>query len=239
VHKIDISQETHAAARRWRGSVHLFEHIDPKRTAHLVVDLQNVFMEPGAPVEVPVARDIVPNVNTISSAVRDHGGHNVFLRMTIDAAAQASWSNWFGNLRESDGRESFVRGCAPGSKYWQLWPALSLSPDDSIVDKSRFGAFAPGSSDLHALLQKRGVDTLIISGTVTGCCCEATAREAMQMNYKVIFVADATAAMSDAAQNATLQNMAILFADVMMTNEVVELLRKSAATATNIAGIAK
>ena len=63
VHKIDISQETHAAARRWRGSVHLFEHIDPKRTAHLVVDLQNVFMEPGAPVEVPVARDIVPNVN--------------------------------------------------------------------------------------------------------------------------------------------------------------------------------
>jgi hypothetical protein len=45
--------------------------------------------------------------------------------------------------------------------------------------------------------------------------------------------------MSDAAQNATLQNMAILFADVMTTNEVVELLRKSAATATNIAGVAK
>lgn len=41
------------------------------------------------------------------------------------------------------------------------------------------------------------------------------------MNYKVIFVADATAALSDAAHNATLENMATVFADVMRTSEVV------------------
>ena len=37
--------------------------------------------------------------------------------------------------------------------------------------KRRFGAFVPGSSDLHARLQERGIDTLIISGTVTQVCC--------------------------------------------------------------------
>ena len=33
----------------------------------------------------------------------------------------------------------------------------------------------------------------------------------MQMNYKIIFVSDANAALSDAAHNATLENMAYLF----------------------------
>jgi len=43
----------------------------------------------------------------------------------------------------------------------------------------------------------------------------------MQMNYKVIFVSDATATVTDAAHNATLENMAMLFADVMTTREVL------------------
>jgi ureidoacrylate peracid hydrolase len=56
-----------------------------------------------------------------------------------------------------------------------------------VVNKRRFGAFVPGSSDLHARLQERGIDTLIISGTVTQVCCDSTARDAMMMNYKVFF----------------------------------------------------
>jgi ureidoacrylate peracid hydrolase len=52
-----------------RGGVrNAFAEIDPTRTAHLVIDLQNGFMEPGAPVEVPEARTIVDNVNRISAA---------------------------------------------------------------------------------------------------------------------------------------------------------------------------
>jgi ureidoacrylate peracid hydrolase len=71
------------------------------------------------------------------------------------------------------------------------------------------------------MLQERGIDTLIITGTATNVCCESTARDAMQMNYKVIFVSDGNAAMTDAEHNATLNNMLNLFADVMSTEEVV------------------
>jgi ureidoacrylate peracid hydrolase len=67
-----------------------------------------------------------------------------------------------------------------------------------VVLKRRFGAFVPGSSDLHARLRERGIDTLIISGTVSQVCCEATARDAMMMDYKVFFVTDACATTTDA-----------------------------------------
>jgi ureidoacrylate peracid hydrolase len=116
---------------------------------------------------------------------------------------------------------------APDAHYWRLWPQLDFQASDLAVNKTRFGAFVPGASPLHEILQERGIDTLIITGTLTNCCCESTARDAMQMNYKIIFVADANAALSDAAHNATLDNMLMLFADVMTTQEVVGAVHKA------------
>jgi ureidoacrylate peracid hydrolase len=49
----------------------------------------------------------------------------------------------------------------------------------------------------------------------------------MQLNYKVIFVSDSNAALSDAEHNATLNNMCALFADVMSTEEVVGALERA------------
>jgi ureidoacrylate peracid hydrolase len=227
MHKIAISPEIKALAERQRGGrAHLLDQLDLARTAHLVVDLQNGFMEPGAPVEVPFAREIVPDVNAISAAVRKAGGVNVFLRMTVDAESQRSWSNWFAwfPVNTMGVSEAFARG----AHHWTLWPELDVQDTDLKVDKTRFGAFVPGASNLHELLQARGIDTLIITGTLTNCCCESTARDAMQMNYKLIFVADANAAITDAAHNATLDNMCMLFADVMTTDEVLGVIGKSA-----------
>jgi ureidoacrylate peracid hydrolase len=57
-----------------RGAPHIFEKLDMRRTAQLIVDLQSGFTEPGAPVEVPLAREIISAVNSISAAVRERGG---------------------------------------------------------------------------------------------------------------------------------------------------------------------
>ena len=61
---------------------------------------------------------------------------------------------------------------ADGSYGHSLWPGLEVLPQDIRVKKNRFGAFVPGSSDLHAVLQARGIDTVIITGTATNVCCE-------------------------------------------------------------------
>jgi ureidoacrylate peracid hydrolase len=110
---------------------------------------------------------------------------------------------------------------AEGSYGHALWSDLEVLPADVPVNKRRFSAFVPGSSNLHELLQARNIDTLIITGTATNVCCESTARDAMMMNYKVIFVADGTATYNDEEHNATLGIMLAMFADVMTTDEVV------------------
>jgi ureidoacrylate peracid hydrolase len=60
----------------------------------------------------------------------------------------------------------------------------------------------------------------------------------MQFNYNVIFVADGTAAFSDAEHNGTLNSLGALFADVMRTADVVALLEDSAAAPAASAALA-
>ncbi len=229
MHKIAMSPEVLNRIPGFRDGFHMFANLDPTRTAHIIVDLQNGFMEPGATVELPVARDIVPNVNEISKAVRAAGALNIFVRYLIDDETQVKWSSWFTDFASPSRRKAMIDTFGKDCHGFALWPGLDFQPEDLVVDKTRFGAFVPGSSQLHEILQARGIDTLIITGTATNVCCESTARDAMQMNYKVIFVADGNAALTDAEHNATLNNMVTLFADVMTTEELVGFLDKAAA----------
>ncbi len=221
MHQIAIDPDILARVTRWRGKPHMFEAIDPARTAHIVIDMQNAFAEVGGELEVPLCREIVPNINRISAALAAAGGTNVFIQFVVDADTPRSWSTWLGYFCTEERGERAKALFAPGAEGGALMPSLLVRPDDLRVPKSRFSAFVPGSSELHAILTARGIDTVIITGTVTNCCCESAARDAMQLDYKVIFVADGTAALSDADHNATLNNMVSIFADVMMTDELV------------------
>src|ERR1700704_2629257 len=106
MHEIAIPPYAVERALARRGRLHPFDTIDPARTAHIVVDLQNGFMAPGQPAEIPVAREIVPNVNRISAALRVAGGIVVYIQNTIDAAAKEAWSNWFTYMSGERRRES-------------------------------------------------------------------------------------------------------------------------------------
>ena len=222
MHKIDIPENLVARSRRARGREHVIDRIEPARSTHVVVDLQNGFM--GTPFDVPTAREIVPNVNLISAALRHAGGTNVFLRYTCDDAEPQPWTVWFDTYLGAEMSRVHHDAFARGAEGWQLWPTLDVESGDLIIDKTRFSAFVPGTCRLDDELRARGIDTLIVTGTLTNVCCESTARDAMQRNYKVVFVADGNAAVSDAEHNATLGNMIALFADVMTTSEIVALI---------------
>ena len=66
-----------------RGRLHGFESIDPRKTALVVIDMQNVFCAKGAAVEVATAREIVPNINRLARATRTAGGTVVWVQMAI------------------------------------------------------------------------------------------------------------------------------------------------------------
>jgi ureidoacrylate peracid hydrolase len=101
---------------------------------------------------------------------------------------------------------------------------MTTADVDLVVEKTRYSAFLPGASTLDEQLRSRGIDTVIITGTLTNVCCESSARDAMMLNYNVVFVSDATAALSDSAHNATLSTIMQICADVMTADEVLERL---------------
>ncbi|MGZ8361441.1 MAG: cysteine hydrolase family protein [Allosphingosinicella sp.] len=231
MHRIEIDAALIDRLRMLRGGrLHVFNDLDLSRTAHVVVDMQNGFMEAGAPVEVPIAREIVASVNAISRAIRAAGGTNVFLQFATPKDALESWSSFYARFPVAI-RDAHRAAFAPGTHYWQLWPGLDVAGGDLKVDKHRFDAFIPGTCDLHDQLRARAIDTLIITGTLTNCCCESTTRDAMQRNYKVIFVSDANATLTDTEHNATLNNMCALFCDVMSTAEVLAAVARAAPAA--------
>ncbi len=227
MHTIELNSDAVARIIERRGSLHPFSSIDPRRTAHVVVDLQNGFMAPGAVSEIANAREIVPNVNRISAALREAGGSVVYIQNTFDTEAIEAWSTFFEHFCTPERRDRMIEAFTPGHEQHKIWPGLDVLPGDLKVRKRRFGAFVEGASDLHAMLRARGIDTIIVTGTATNVCCESTARDAMMLDYKVYFISDANATHTDAEHNATLTAMANIFADVSSTDEIVPLIEAS------------
>jgi ureidoacrylate peracid hydrolase len=219
MHKIAIADSVISGALAQRGKLNRYDHIVGRTTALIVVDLQNVFMEPGMPVEVPTAREIVPNVNRLAAAMRHVGGKVVWVQMTLNDQEE-SWSVFF----EGERRRDAFRQLQRGSHGHALYPTLDIKPDDLIVEKRRYSAFIQGSSNIDAILRGFGVDTVVIVGTLTNVCCESSARDAMMLNYKVVFVSDGNAALSDEEHNATLGTILRVFGDVATTDEVISRL---------------
>ena len=198
MHQADILDEVRERVTRRRGGVAVFNSLIPRQTAHIVVDLQNGFMDHGQVAETPMARTIVPNVNRISAALRAAGGSVIYTQHTADAEAIRTWSVYFEHFLGPERRARFIEAFTPGSPGQALWPELDVARQDLVV---------------LCRAQERGIDTLIISGTLSQVCCEATARDAMMMNYKVFFITDACATLTDAEHAGTLSALAHIFCE--------------------------
>jgi ureidoacrylate peracid hydrolase len=229
MHNVSIPQHIVDRVRAQRGRDHIFDSLDMSAVAHVCVDMQVGFVAQGAPIEVPMTRRITGTINRISEAVRESGGVNVFTRYTYDPAEKVSWDYWFKSYLGPTQLEAQAK-MSRGQPDWEIDPAMDVTADDIIVDKTRFSALIPETCDMDAQLKARGIDTLIITGTLTNCCCESTARDALQMGYKVIFMSDANATLSDEEHLGTLLSMYTIFADVMDTPHLIGLIRKSALT---------
>src|SRR5207249_11927479 len=103
----------------------------------------------------------------------------------------------------------------------ELWSELDAPDGELTVENKRFSAFIQGSSNLAEVLRGRGLDTVLITGTVTGVCCESTARDAMMCNFKTIMVTDGNAAMTDEDHSASLTGFYQSFGDIMSTDQLI------------------
>jgi ureidoacrylate peracid hydrolase len=207
-----------------RGRLHLFDSLDPKRTALVVIDMQNAFVAPGAPMEVPAARAIVAPINRLAAELRQRGVTIVWVSHENRKDGR-DWAGFFDAFIAPGRRAEASAALAAGAELQKPFPALEIAPGDLRVAKNRYSALISGSSSLERMLKERSIDTLLLAGTKTNVCVECTARDAMMLDYKVALLSDCTAALSDDEQRATLENVIQQFGDVLTADEALRLLR--------------
>jgi isochorismate hydrolase len=178
----------------------------PDRCALLVIDMQQYFLSIAAP--------ILGNVLSIVEACRSRDVQTIFTRhghrnVSKDGGMLAEW---WGDLIEC------------GSKDWELIKSIKPPDPGGIVDKNRYSVFK--GTGLDENLKSRKIEALIITGVMTNCCCETTARDAFVRDYRVFFVSDATATVNDELHIASLKNLAFGFAHIVSTEQLCRFLSK-------------
>ena len=211
-----IEDREYARQEARRGRRHAYESIAPERTALVVIDMVPFFLTENA-----YSRGIVPNINELASALRGAGGTVAWV---VPGAGEpsAKADEFFGPAVA----EMFRLSGGDGPLPQRLWPELQAHEADLFVEKTASSAFFPGRCPLPDLLRSRGIDTVLITGTVTNVCCESSARDASTIGFRVIMVADANSARRDQDHNATLYTIYRTFGDVRPTADVVEMIKK-------------
>jgi len=225
MHSVTVRKEIADRVLQRRGRYHLFDRLDPARTALIVIDMQTAFCAPGAPAEVPAARGIVAPINALTAELRSLGVPVIWVLHANERIGDKSdWELFFNTIVADDVREKTLESLTAAKQ--SVWEALVTAPADRTVLKNRYSAFIPGSSALERVLRGMGIDTVLIAGTKTNVCCESTARDAMMLDFKVVLVEDCCAALSDDEHRSALENIIQQFGDVMTADEVLTRLRQ-------------
>jgi len=184
--------------------------IDPDRCALVVIDMQAGFVSRRSPQWIPQAERMVPHLDAVAETARGLGIPVVFtsaqyldpspndaLRMTTAIAE--------GNL-------------GAGTAGLEVVPGLWRDGDVLIGTKHTYDAF--WQTDLDYILRGLRRDTIVITGTMTNFCCEATARAGFDRGYHVVMCADLCASDNPWSHDATLQTIRRGYGRVLDGDEV-------------------
>ncbi len=168
----------------------------PASTAHLCVDMQNLFAE-----DTPWRAPWMDRVRPIAARLARHRPERtVFTRfITPERAEDASgaWRRYYERWRDVTGERSDPR-------LVELVPELQeLVPPATVFDKAVYSPFHDGR--LAPVLRERGVDTLVISGTETDVCVLAAVMGAVDNGFRVVLPVDAVCSSTDETHDALLK----------------------------------
>lgn len=210
-----------------RGGLRLYTDLQPTRSAFVVIDMQNAFVAEGGVIEVPASREIIPVINGMAAECRELGVPVIWIR-SHHPKGGSDWRHFFDHFVRPERREAAAAALSDDAPTSRFHPDMDIRDEDYIVFKNRYSCMIPGSSSLERLVRSLGCDTLLLAGTKTNICVESTARDAMMLDFRVVVLSDATAALTDEEHQASLNVLVQEFADVLVTGDVIEELRANA-----------
>ena len=173
--------------------------LDWSATALVIIDMQRDFLEPGGFGETlgndvsQLARAVAPCADVLRAAraagilvVHTREGH----LPDLSDAPPAKIERGAPSKRIGD-PGPMGRILIRGEAGHDIIPALYPLDDEIVIDKPGKGAFyATGLGDL---LQKYGIDNLLVCGVTTEVCVNTTVREANDRGYRCVVLADCCA----------------------------------------------
>ncbi|MFW9956399.1 MAG: isochorismatase family protein [Candidatus Thorarchaeota archaeon] len=194
----------------------------PERCALLVIDMQDEFVKPHwSPDWVPEATRQVPRIKKLIEHCRRR-------KIPVIFTVYSKTHNYFD--RPMTGK--FMPGRYSGldidfSLFYvdgRVWHELAPRDDEIVITKSSYGAFY--DTPLETILKNLEKDTVIICGTLTNYCCGATARQAYERSFKVVFGSDVTSTDDPEMQEPELKVLRKGFAKVLTADEIIAALAK-------------
>lgn len=166
------------------------------RTVHLCIDMQRIFSADGLWPAPWMAR-VLPVVSELAGRFPER---TIFTRFITPVHAEdmpGMWRRYYKKWQQAT-REHL-------DLHWLglVDPLNTFVPPAAVVDKARYSAFA--GSKLRALLEERGADGLIVTGSETDVCVLSTVLDAVDFGYRVIIVQDGVCSSSDAGHDASLE----------------------------------
>ena len=202
------------AARQYESANPDFP-IDHRKTALLVIDLQEGFVATGARMWTPGNLRIMPGVKQLIAHCRALGVPVIFTEHAHDASGRDKGLMWDVPLNLPIKEGALRVGAEDTPTYHEIAPL----PGEKVIQKHRYSAFF--DTDLHTYLRGCEVDTVIITGCMTNYCCGATARDAFFRDYKVIFGSDLNATDNQEVHDAELKTLRRGYARVIGLEEIL------------------
>jgi nicotinamidase-related amidase len=154
---------------------------DPRKSAVILVDMARDFVEEGGFIANAGGEDYRARARAIVAPLA-----------RLVAAARASGAKVVYSTDEHTPDDLEMRKWPPHSMKGTEWaviiPELAPKPGDLIIPKTTYSGFQ--SSDMESQLRARGIDTLLITGLHTDCCCRHTSGDAFQKGFHLVWVTD-------------------------------------------------
>jgi nicotinamidase-related amidase len=166
------------------------------RTAIIVVDMQNDFVKPEGSLEVPAAKETIPQIQQMLKRAR---GLGVIVTYTQDTA-----------IEDDPEFEIWPAHCVRGTWGWHIVDELAPHEKDMVFQKNRYDGFY-GTGLEHFLSRIWHIEHLVIVGTVSNICVLHTAASAGLRWFHVVIPANGISALTPFDQALTLRQASYLY----------------------------